>query len=160
MTHADDLYEPGDDRDWTLDELAEREPGEPDQEPPLNLDQIEGALAAYRRGQDPREGLDPVEASDADQAESFLLDEAVPQLLARLREALQRIAEWEALPTREEWTVTDDSSTPPTSNHFPYTANAAMAIAARDGRQAWRRTVMTHPAVLHPWEPIANEAPF
>ncbi|WP_187414201.1 hypothetical protein [Nonomuraea sp. PA05] len=24
MTDIDDLYEPGDDRDWTLDELAER----------------------------------------------------------------------------------------------------------------------------------------
>ena len=154
MTHVDDLYEPGDDR--------EPEPDEPEQEPIFSLDQIEGALAAYLRGQDPREGLDPHERSDADQAESFLLDTAVPQMLAELRAARERIAEFEALPTREEWAVTDNDSTPPRAEigGYYFTPEGAMRLAAEHGVQAWRRVVTTGPVVVHPWEPIADKSPF
>lgn len=148
MADIDDLYEPGDDR----------EPAEPEQEPIFSLDQIEGALAAYRRGQDPREGLDPHERSDADQAESFLLDTAVPQMLAELRAARERIAEFEALPTREEWTVTESASRPPMSTDrsvWGGTAEMVADYAAKHGAQMWRRMVSEHPA-----EPIDLDAPF
>jgi hypothetical protein len=148
MTHVDDLYEPGDDR----------EPDEPEQEPIFSLDQIEGALAAYRRGQDPREGLDPHERSHADQAESFLLDTAVPQMLAELRGARQRIAEFEALPTREEWVVTPGRDSAPGDGvtiSCDVQADHAKWLARSKDAQMWRRMLS-----VHPWEPIANEAPF
>jgi hypothetical protein len=146
MTHVDDLYEPGDNR----------EPDEPEQEPIFSLDQIEGALAAYLRGQDPREGLDPHERSDADQAESFLLDTAVPQMLAELREARQRIAEFEALPTSERWTVTTSRDDRPGPFAYWYSsADDAAVAAAEHGGQVWRERT-----VVHPWEPIDLNAPF
>lgn len=139
MTHVDDLYEPGDDREpepceWypapepvDLDDLAKL----------YDLAMAEDGLAAWR-------GI-------------VLLQ--VPGLIAELREARQRIAEWEALPTVEEWAVTDDAFTPPRDGER-FAADAALAIAARDGRQAWRQTRIARPVVVRPWEPIDSEAPF
>lgn len=146
MTYVDDLYEPGDDR----------EPAEPEPQPVYTLDQIEAAFAAYQRGKDPFEDFDPAERAAANQADSFLLDEALPQLLT---EARQMLARWESLPTCEEWAVSDDSDTAP-SDGVRYTAAAALSIAARDGRQAWRQTRISAPVVISPWEPIDSVPPF
>ncbi|MFG1683574.1 hypothetical protein ACGFNP_25620 [Nonomuraea sp. NPDC049269] len=85
MTHVDDLYEQGDDR----------EPAEPAQEPPLDLDAIEDSIRTYYAGSDD----DSAKAAED-------LATVMSSLVAELREARQRIAEFEALPTRENWTVT------------------------------------------------------
>lgn len=146
MTYVDDLYEP-----------ADRGPGEPDPEPTYTLDQIQGALTAYLRGQDPRGNLDAFERSDADQAESFLLDTAVPLMLAELREARRRIAEWEALEKREEWAVTarrdvEPSKTMPLICETQQSLDNALKVS---GGVAWVRRL-----TVHPWEPVDSEAPF
>ncbi|KAB8186948.1 hypothetical protein FH608_046520 [Nonomuraea phyllanthi] len=130
MTHVDDLHEPND-----------REPGEPEQEPPLDLDDLEklydlsgepGALPAW--------------------AHVVYLN--VPVLIAELREARRRIAEWEALPGREEFATTDQRDIPP-NKHHPYRVTPGEALKAPEkGRQAWVRRL-----TVHPWEPI-DGAPF
>lgn len=152
------IIEDGDGHIVTTDELHHCEPGEPAQEPAYSLDQIERALAAYRHGRDPHTVLDPVERADADQAADFLLD-AMPQLLADLAAAHERLARWEEAPTREDWTVTADAATPPRSSDPLYTASAALSRASRAG-QAWRRIVTHNPVIVRPWEPISTKPPF
>lgn len=140
--------------DWTLDELAElaeREPAEPEQEPPLDLDAIEDSIRTYYAGSD----------DDSAKAAEDLVT-VMSGLVAELRAARQRIAALEALPTREEWAVTDNDSTPPRAalGGYHLTPEVAMRMAAEHGVQAWRRVVTTKPVVVHPWEPIANKSPF
>ncbi|MEV6035971.1 hypothetical protein AB0L65_32780 [Nonomuraea sp. NPDC052116] len=154
MTHVDDLYEPGDGR----------EPGEPDvsDEQPVNLDEVEQRLERLKF-------LAPPFGMVATRAElngtedlhdlAALIGQEVHGLIAEVRESRQRIAEWEALPTREEWTVTSGQSRPPRSGDLRFTADAAMNFAARDGKQAWRQVVLDR-AVVRPWEPIDEKAPF
>lgn len=149
MTHMDDLHEAND---------REPVPDERDGQP-VNLDQVAAALAAYRQGIATVCLEEPHQESTGDQAASFLLDEALPPLIAELRDARERLARWEALPTTDEWAVTDDRSTPPRDG-LRFTADAALAIAARDGRQAWRQTRISRPAVIRPWEPIDADSPF
>lgn len=141
-----------DDRDWTLDELAERGPGEPEPEPPLTVEEIEAALDTYFSD----------DASAEAEAAVFLAGRAVPQLLADLRAAREKLARYEEAPTHEEWTVTANAATPPDRDAWFYTANAALKIAARDGKQAWRRVVTHKPVVIQPWQPnpFSTEPPF
>jgi hypothetical protein len=137
MTDIDDLYEPGDDR----------EPGEPDVEPQLDLDAVEESIRVYYGGSDDDSGK---------AAEELLM--VVSRLAAELREARERIAEWEALPTREEWTVTGGrESSPDPANHLLWggAAEKAADYAAKYGVQMWRRVVSVRPA-----EPIDLDAPF
>lgn len=141
MTHVDDLHEPGDDR--------EPEPCEWYPAPePVDLDDLAKLLdLASQPGGLPAWGQ--------------MVYLQVPGLIAELREARQRIAEWEALPTREEWAVTENDSTPPRAETVSYfTAEGAMRAAAKHGVQAWRQIVTTKPVVVRPWEPIDGKAPF
>ena len=139
MTHVDDLYEPGDDR--------EPEPCEWYPAPELvDLDEIEAAHAAHLAGDASAEGKE---------AATCVLD-AVPGLVAELREARQRIAEFEALPIREDWTVTPRRDVVPdplmrTFDSGDLTAEAA----AKNGWQLWRQR-----SSVHPWEPIDIDRPF
>ena len=152
MTHVSDLHE-GDDRD----------PGEPEQEPPVDLEEVEQRLERLKF-------LAPPFGMVATRAElngtedlhdlAALIGHEVHGIIADLRAARERIAKWEALPTREEWTVTEDSSTPPAARHnLRFTADAALGFAAQRGEQAWRQVVIDR-AVVHPWEPIDGKAPF
>lgn len=136
MTHVDDLYEPGDDR----------EPAEPEQEPPLDLEAIKDSIRVYYAGSDD----DSLKA-----AEDLLMVSS--RLVAELREARQRIAEWEALPGREEFATTDQqTSTIPPNKHHPYRVTAGEALKASEkGRQGWVRRL-----TVHPWEPIDDKGPF
>jgi hypothetical protein len=137
VTHVDDLYEPGDDR--------EPEPCDWYPAPePLDLD---GLQKLYALAEEPG-GLP---------AWGRIVYLRVPELIAELREARQRIAEWEALPTREEWAVTlgkvqPDPADPIQDGDF---AEAALDLARKHKGQAWRRTL-----TVHLWEPISLDAPF
>lgn len=142
----------------TTDEIHHCEPGEPEPEPAPTMEQLKAALATYQRGRNPFEDHDPAERSNADQAADFLLD-AMPQLLADLAAAHERLARYEEAPTREDWTVTADAATPPRSSDPLYTASAALSRASRAG-QAWRRVVTHSPVIVRPWEPISTEPPF
>lgn len=138
MTHVDDLYEPGDDR----------EPCEPDPEPPLSLEEIEAAHALTFDKSSPEDPYPAIE---------LLLERAVPQMLAELRAARERITEWEALEKREEWAVTARRDVAP-SKSMPLirrTAESAEQAVKVSGGVLWRRRL-----TVHPWEPIANEPPF
>lgn len=139
MTDINDLYESADERDWTLDELAEREPDEPGQEPPLDLDEIEAMLRQTTGALSP--------------AGHNLLDVA-PLLVAELREARQRIAALEALPTRERWAATAGPDVPPGPAAFEF-GTPRVAEREIDGKQLWRRMLS-----VHPWEPIDEHGPF
>jgi hypothetical protein len=67
-----------------------------------------------------------------------------------------RIAEWEALPTHEEWSVTGGPDFPANPGVPVFPAERALGYARRhEAAQVWRRTL-----TVHPWEPIANEPPF
>lgn len=152
MTDVDDLHE-GDDREPEEDERWA--PGVV----PVNLDEIEqrierlGFLA-------PPVGLvatkaEPSGTEDlADLRE--LIGHDVPGLIADLRAARERIAEFKALEKREEWAVTLGSALPPTGpiedGDF---SKAALDLARKHKGQAWRRTL-----TVHPWEPVDDEAPF
>jgi hypothetical protein len=141
MTYVDDLYEPGDDREPELDERDEQ---------PVDLAEVEDAYQV----------VFPKVAWLGSSGERLV--DAVPLLIAELREARRRLAEFEALPTREEWAVTDNDSTPPRAalGGYHLAPEVAMRVAAEHGVQVWRRVVTTKPVVVRPWEPISSEAPF
>jgi hypothetical protein len=133
VTDINDLYEPGDDR----------EPGEPDVEPPLDLDAVEESIRVYYGGSDDDSGK---------AAEELLM--VVSRLAAELREARERIAGFEALPIREEWSWSEDPTAEPTPGAYKFmSAKSAFAFAA--GRQVWHRTL-----TVRPWQPISPDAPF
>ena len=110
MTDIDDLYEPGD----------EREPVEPEPEPPLTLEEIEAAHAAYIAGGASAEGKD---------AASLLLEKAVPQMLADLRAARVELEEWRSIPVSVEYLLTD--GVPPAAGQ------AAIPITREQADAAW-----------------------
>jgi hypothetical protein len=139
MTHVDDLHEPGDDR--------EPEPCDWHPTPePADLDEVESLHRAYLSGDD------KVSLSAAVRLAALTGD-----LLAELREARQRIAEWEALPTREEWAGTVSRNEPPEPGKtvFYRDFETAEKDTAKNAAQLWRRMLS-----VHPWEPIDSEAPF
>jgi hypothetical protein len=134
MTYVHDLHEADDQR-----------PGEPEQEPLIDLDEVETAynLADVTRVMGPH---------------TQMAFSAVPVLVRELREARQRIAEWEALEKREEWVVTPNrDSVPCDGTTISCADQAAHAewLARTRGAQMWRRMLS-----VHPWEPIDSEAPF
>lgn len=154
MTHLDDPYEPGDDR--------EPEPCEWYPAPePVDLDAIEQRLERLKF-------LAPAFGIVATRAElngtedlhdlAALIGQEVHGLITEVREGRRRIAEFEALPKREEWTVTESGSRPPRSTDLRFTPDAALSLARR-GKQMWRQTVVDH-AVVRPWEPIELDAAF
>ena len=137
MTDINDDYSPHDEAD---EARAECPPEDYGQLPPLDLKQ---AQAAYE--QVLREPHSP----------------AVSRVLSALAMAIERIAGFEALPTREEWAVTENDSTPPSTETVgPFTAEGALRAAAKHGVQAWRRVKTADPVVVRPWEPISPDAPF
>lgn len=151
MTHVDDLYE-GDDREPEEDERWA--PGVV----PVNLDEIEqrierlGFLA-------PPVGLVATKAElngTEDLADlRELIGHDVPGLIADLRAARQRIAEWEALEKREEWAVTFGDEKPDAESAITNASAEMAAEYVRQGGQLWRRAL-----TVHPWEPIDEKAPF
>ncbi|TMR11062.1 pseudouridine-5'-phosphate glycosidase [Nonomuraea turkmeniaca] len=142
MTHATDLYEPGDDR--------EPEPCEWYPAPePVDLDEVEAAR---------EQALIEIDENGAvgEENTELVLRQMLPRLLGELREARQRTAEWEALETREEWATTPHREIPPNKNvPFRVTPHHALKEAQKGQRQVWRRMLS-----VHPWEPIDDAAPF
>lgn len=133
MTDINDLYEPGDDR----------EPCEPEQEPPISSEELTALLRRVQR------------VGRSSMWTDVLLDR-MPELVAELIAARERIAGFEALETREEWAVTKSCEVSPPPHAYRYPGgDAAVRDAKRHGRQAWRRAL-----AVHSWEPIANEPPF
>ncbi|MFI7114021.1 hypothetical protein ACIBK9_47425 [Nonomuraea sp. NPDC050227] len=135
MTHVDDLYEPGDDREPEPDEQAV---------PPLDLDNLE---KLYDLANEPGGPL----------AWRQVVYMEVPALIAELREARRRIAEFEALPTREEWAGTVSRNEPPEPGKtvFYRDVETAEKDTATNAAQLWRRMLSAHP-----WEPIDSKPPF
>lgn len=133
MTHVDDLYE-----------FNDREPGEPEQEPPLDLDALQSLLELAA-------------GPNALPAWGQMVYLQVPDLIAELREARRRIAEFEALQTREEWAGTVSRNEPPEPGKtvFYRDAETAEKDTAKNAAQLWRRMLS-----VHPWEPIDSEPPF
>ena len=147
MTHMDDLHEPADDRDWTLDELAERAPVEPEHEPPLDLDAVEDSIRVYYAGSD----------DDSGKAAEELLAVA-SGLVAELRSARERIAEFEALEKREEWVITPSRDSLPgvgVTVSCGDKADQAEWLARGNAAQMWRRMLS-----VHAYEPIDADAPL
>lgn len=157
MTDVDDLWEPGDDR--------EPEPCEWYPAPePIDLEEVEQRLERLKFLAAPF-GIVATRAElngTQDLADlAALIGQEVHGLIAEVREGRRRNAEWEALPTREEWAVTENETIPPRAETVgPFTAEGAARAAAKHGVQAWRRIVTTQPVVVRPWEPISDEAPF
>lgn len=140
MTDIDDLYEPGDREPEPVDWYT---PG------PLDLDAIDEACCVYANSGDEKA---------KEKAASFLLG-SVQALVAEGRVSRQRIAEFEALPTREEWTVTLRRDITP-AQHDPLmrsfdSGDLTAETAAKNGWQLWRQR-----SSVHPWEPIDLDAPF
>ncbi|TMS00122.1 hypothetical protein [Nonomuraea basaltis] len=135
MTHVDDYDEPGDDR----------EPGEPEQEPPISTEEL---AALLRR----------VQSVGRSSMWAGVLFDRMPELVDELIAARQRIAEWEALPTREEWTVTGGPNFPvePGEPTIAPGEQAVVEYARRhETAQLWRRMLS-----VHPWEPLDEASPF
>jgi hypothetical protein len=153
MTHVDDLYEPGDDR----------EPTEPDEfdDQPVDLDEVEQRLERLKF-------LAPPFGMVATRAElngtedlhdlAALIGREAHGLIAEVREARRRIAEWEALEKREEWAVTPGRDSAPGDGvtvSCDVQADHARWLARGHGAQMWRRMLS-----VHPWEPIDDKGPF
>lgn len=135
MTDVDDLYEPADDR--------EPEPCDWYPAPePVDLDDLQKLY-------------DLAEADDALPSWRSAVYLRVPELIAELREARERIAEFEALPTRERWTVTSGLDVPPRSVVLEYADCEAAGRYGNGGKQVWRRRL-----TVHPWEPVDSSPPF
>lgn len=143
MTHVDDLYEPADDR--------EPEPCDWYPAPePVDLEEVEGLYRAYVTCG----GVGGVRLSAA-----IRLADLSADLVAELREARRRIAEFEALEKREDWTVTPSRDDVPTSNDplksMFSRGDLAEETARRNGWQLWRQR-----SLARPWEPIDSDPPF
>jgi hypothetical protein len=151
MTHVDDLYEPGDDR--------EPEPCDWYPAPePVDLEEVEQRLERLKF-------LAPPFGMAATRAElngtedlhdlAALIGQEVHGLIAEVREARQRIAEWEALPTRERWTVTGGRDVQPGQAAFEFATYDLADRQGNDAKQVWRRMLS-----IHPWEPIDLDRPL
>ncbi|MEV1245128.1 hypothetical protein [Nonomuraea sp. NPDC049750] len=135
-------------REWTTDELRDwdREPTEPDPEPPLTLEEIAAAYDAYVAGGAGAEGK---------AAAALLLEEAVPQMMAKLGGYHEAEEVWAELPTRTEWTVTASADEPPgTEALWQISPEDAEQVHGRPG-QLWCRTLTIGAPVA-----ISSESPF
>jgi hypothetical protein len=152
MTYVDDLHEAGDREPEPCEWYPAPEPVDVDEvEQRLNQLKPLGALIESSP-------ITHVILSDAEDVTALcgLVGHDVPALVAELIAARERIAEWEALETREEWAVTKscDVSPPPHAYHYPR-GDAAIRAAERHGHQAWRRAL-----IVHPWQPIDSQPPL
>ncbi|NJP24406.1 hypothetical protein FLW53_09360 [Microbispora sp. SCL1-1] len=122
---------------------------EPPEPQPLDLDKLQIAHDVYRR--DGEEGNGP-------QAQTYLLD-AVPGLLAELREARAEIEWWQALPTRDEYAcAVGGKKHPDDCTQVWHTGDADEALRWADNGttgRAWTRAI-----ALHPWVELSAEPPF
>ncbi|MFI7448160.1 hypothetical protein ACIBQX_11735 [Nonomuraea sp. NPDC049714] len=134
MTHVDDLYEAND-----------REPDEPEQEPPLDLDAVEESIRVYYGGSD----------DDSGKAAEELVT-VVSRMATELREARERIAEFEALETRMEIVVA--SGHPDKAGLIIPFQSASKALDHADKTPGCKVFYRLH--VLQPWLEIDPEAPF
>lgn len=124
----------------------DREPEPPDDEPErLDLDKLQIAHDVYRRDTD--EGNGP-------QAQTYLLD-AVPALIAELSAARAELERLSALPTREEYAITDGGHPAEASVIWPGSSEDALRLADDPGRTPWVRTL-----TVHPWVGLSTEPPF
>lgn len=156
MTDIDDFSSPHDEAD---ERRAEEPPDGYYDTRPVDLEEVEQRLERLKF-------LAPPFGVVATRAElngtedlndlAALIGQEVHGMLAELREARQRIAEWEALEKREEWAVTLGGAVPPIGpiQDGEY-VEAALDLARKHKGQAWRRLL-----TVHPWEPIAADAPF
>lgn len=150
MTDINDYSSPGDDR----------EPVEPDEydEQPVDLDEVEQRLERLKFLAQPFGMVATrVELNGAEDLHDLaaLVGQDVYGLIAEVREARRRIAEFEALPYREEFATTAQEQVPP-NKHHPYRVTAGEALKAEQkGRQGWARRL-----TIHPWELLSPKAPF
>ena len=135
MSHVEDLYEPND-----------RKPDEPKQEARIDLDAVEESIRVYYSGSD----------DESSKAAEDLLTVAAP-LVTELREARERIAAFEALPTREEWVVTGGPDFPTEPGGPPVWPDAGVIayVARHATAQLWRRLL-----TVRPYEPVDERGPF
>jgi hypothetical protein len=135
MSHVEDLHEPND-----------REPGEPKQEARIDLDAVEESIRVYYSGSD----------DESSKAAEGLLTVAAP-LVTELREARERIAAFEALPTREEWVVTGGPDFPAEPGGPPVWPDAGVVayVKRHATAQLWRRLL-----TVRPYEPVDERGPF
>ena len=136
MTDVNDLYE-----------VNDREPEETEAEPrePLDLEDLETswfAMASERKvlGEHGMAVLD-----------------AFPRLLEELVESRERIAAFEALPTREEWVVTGGPNFPAEPGGPPVWPDAGVIayVNRHATAQLWRRLL-----TVRPYEPVDERGPF
>lgn len=134
MTDVNDLYE-----------VNDREPGEPEQRFALDLDAVEESIRAYYAGSD----------DESSKAAEDLVTVAAP-LVTELREARERIAEFEALEQRIE--IMSASDHPDKAGLvIPYQSYVKAAEHA-DKTPGFRVFQRFHS--LHPWQEIDPKAPF
>lgn len=146
MSAPYDMYD-GDDDVVDVHLPDDREPGEPEQEPPVNLDEVAALL---------RRAENAFSRYEQEKAERDLIEVAVPQMIDEIGDLRLRIAEWEALEKREKWSVTGGPDFPAEPGVPVAPAESALGYARRHkDAQAWRRTL-----TVHPWEPIDTEPPF
>lgn len=151
MTHVDDLYEAN---DWEPDEDERWAPGVV----PVDLEEVEKRIERLSfLVPPPGLKLTSVTLPGAEDLKDLreLVGHDAPGLLADLREARRRIAEFEALPTRERWTVTSGLDVPPRSVVLEYADREAAGRYGNGGKQVWRRRL-----TVHPWEPVDSSPPF
>ncbi|MFI6883418.1 hypothetical protein [Streptosporangium canum] len=136
MTYVDDLHEPGDDR----------EPDAPEEDEPLDLDELAAALADAKN--DPGE-LGPATAE---------VLAAVPDLIAELRQAREQLAYWRSLEMDQVYAVARGGNQRPDDCvallYYDTAATAAM-LGARGAATAYMRV-----RTLHPWAELTAEPPF
>ncbi|MFB4265384.1 hypothetical protein [Nonomuraea sp. GTA35] len=151
MTHVDDLYEAND-----------REPDEDERWAPgvvpVNLGEVEQRLTRLAFLTEPATGGGNTipGAKDFDDLRE-LIGYDVPGLIADLAAARERIAGFEALEKREEWTVTGGPNFPAKPSGPPISPDKGVIayVGSHAAAQLWRRMLS-----LHPWEPIDSEPPF
>ena len=141
MTDIDDLYEP-----------ADRDPEPCDWYPapePVDLEEVAELIA--------KRNVVHADVDEQRETERRLLDEVLPAMADELAEARERIAEWEALPTREEWVVAGGPSFPdePTSPPVSPDPTVIAYVGRHETARLWRRMLS-----VHPLQEIDPKAPF
>jgi hypothetical protein len=136
-------------REWTTDELrdGDREPGEPEQREPLDLDWVRELIA--------KRNVVHADVKEQRETERLLLDVVLPRLADEVSDFREAEEVWADLPTRDEWVVTASAAELPGDDTRWYgTAEDAEQAYGRPG-QLWMRHLTIGAPVA-----ISNEAPF
>ncbi|MEV0616154.1 hypothetical protein AB0I81_22765 [Nonomuraea sp. NPDC050404] len=113
-------------REWTTEELRDwdREPGEPEQREPLDLDWVRELIA--------KRNVVHADMKEQREAERLLLDQVLPELVGEVSDFREAEDVWADLPTRTEWAMTASANEPPGNN-------ALWRISAEAAEQAYGR---------------------